>query len=481
MSAPVLMSAYQCGPGMGSVSQIGWEWFNRLAARRPVTLLTHERNRAAIEHAGGAPAGSGIRYINTEWLAGPLYRLGKRLFPRSEHATFMVSSLDFFLFDWLATRWACKRVRSGANWALAHVVTPVTLAAPSQLHRAGLPVVRGPLNCGLHSPAGFGANLRHESEWMIRMRNIPRLLDAALGSSRATDRFLVATQAAERALARNHRARALRMIENGIDPQHFPASPWPAPPSDENPLRILFVGRLIALKGVDMLLAAVGKARRDGRRVQLQVVGDGPERESLEVEARALELIEHVRFSGALDQYEVARAMAECHLLCLPSVRESGGAVLLEAMCCGRPVVALRHGGPAEIIDDTVGAALPIHSPAQVVSDLAATFADCIANPARWSQRAAQAAREARLRYDWEAKLDQAEALYTELGAGAAALAPAWPGASLHSRNKSGPAAGSNVSHAETGDINGRQAEQPRPRGLPGEPVPGALPHLHPQ
>ena len=49
---PLILSAYQCGPGMGSVSQIGWEWYSRLAGRLPLTLVTHSRNRAALEKAG---------------------------------------------------------------------------------------------------------------------------------------------------------------------------------------------------------------------------------------------------------------------------------------------------------------------------------------------------------------------------------------------------------------------------------------------
>ncbi|MGD9299603.1 MAG: glycosyltransferase family 4 protein, partial [Thiohalocapsa sp.] len=80
------MSAYQCGPGMGSVSQIGWEWYSRTAARVPVTLLTHVRNRKALEARGAPLAGSEIIYVDTEWFAGPLYRFAKKLFPNSEHA-----------------------------------------------------------------------------------------------------------------------------------------------------------------------------------------------------------------------------------------------------------------------------------------------------------------------------------------------------------------------------------------------------------
>ena len=98
----LLLVAYQCGPGMGSVSQIGWEWYSRLAAEQAVTLVTHVRNRAALEAAGAPLPGTEIIYIDTEWFAGPLYRLACRLFPRSEHSVFLVSSLDYFIFDYSA-------------------------------------------------------------------------------------------------------------------------------------------------------------------------------------------------------------------------------------------------------------------------------------------------------------------------------------------------------------------------------------------
>ena len=76
---------------MGSVSQIGWEWYSGIAERLPVTLLTHTRNREALEANGAPLPGSEIIYIDTEWFAGPLYRAARRLFPRSEHSEFLVS------------------------------------------------------------------------------------------------------------------------------------------------------------------------------------------------------------------------------------------------------------------------------------------------------------------------------------------------------------------------------------------------------
>src|SRR5215470_7117363 len=87
-SPRVLLAAYQCGPGMGSVSQIGWEWYSRLAARAPTTLVTHVRNRAALSTAT-LPSQAKIVYIDTEWFAGPLYRMTAKIFPNSEHSVFL--------------------------------------------------------------------------------------------------------------------------------------------------------------------------------------------------------------------------------------------------------------------------------------------------------------------------------------------------------------------------------------------------------
>jgi hypothetical protein len=75
---------------MGSVSQIGWEWYSRLSRRIPVTLVTHIRNRAALERAGAPLPGSEVRFIDTEWFAGPLYRIASKIFPNSQHSVLMV-------------------------------------------------------------------------------------------------------------------------------------------------------------------------------------------------------------------------------------------------------------------------------------------------------------------------------------------------------------------------------------------------------
>ncbi|MFZ4537047.1 glycosyltransferase family 4 protein [Propionivibrio sp.] len=411
----ILLVAYQCASGMGSVSQIGWEWYSRLCESHDVTLVTHPRNHEALAKAGAPLAGSEIIEIDTEWFAGPLYRLAKRIFPRSEHSVFLVSSLDYFVFDRAAHQLLRQRLRDGASWDVLHRVTPVTLAAPTWLGRLGLPTVIGPLNSGLTDPPGFSAVLRQESTWLVRVREFGRLFDGIIGSSRRATRILTATRATLSGVPKKYRGRCLSMVENGVNLDRFSATDWPDAPSRNNPLRVLFVGRLIPAKALSLLLEALALLVSQGCAVRLAVVGDGPLRQQWDEESRVLGLLDVVSFQGNLPAAAVALEMQRAHVFCLPSVRESGGAVLLEAMASARPAIAMNFGGPAELIDEKVGHLIDLTSPAAVVKELAATLQDVIDHPQDWMARGRAGRHRVEAGHSWPAKIHRAEKIYDEI------------------------------------------------------------------
>lgn len=408
----VILSAYQCGPGMGSVSQIGWEWYSRLARRIPVTLVTHVRNRDVLRQAG--VDFENVVWIDTEWFAGPLYRLAKRLFPRSEHGVFLISSLDFYVYDRAARRALARKWKSGERWDIVHCVTPVSPLAATTLHRLGPPLVIGPLNGGLTNPPNFPEIVKQEAGWLYPVRKLGRLVDWFNGASRRAAVILSATRATTAWYSAAVAGRVAPMLENGVDLDLFAPAPPPAAPSATEPLRIVFVGRLVPVKGVPMLLDAVARARAEFP-VECVIVGDGPMREEWESRARELDLQKEVSFLGNLPAARVSEEMKAAHLFCLPSVRESGGAVLLEAMACGRPVVAVAFGGPAEVTDDGVGRAIPPDGHSPVVDALIETFRDAANHPDRWAEKGREGRRRAEQRYGWEAKIDAAIELYRKL------------------------------------------------------------------
>ncbi len=408
----VLLSAYQCAPGLGSVSQIGWEWYSRLSRRTSVTLITHARNRPALEAAGAPLPGSDVLFIDTEWFAGPLYRTSKKLFPRSEHAVFLLSSLDFYLYDYQALRLIRKRALQ--QWDVIHAVTPVSPLAATRLCRIRLPSIVGPWNGGLSSPQAFAEIMRQDSAWVYRIRSAGRLADKAVRCTKNAAVILSAGRATDESLPSESRTRVKRMLENGVDLSIFRPGALIPPPSSQNPLRVLFVGRLIPVKGLSLLLEAVARVKA-ALNLRLTIAGDGPVRGDLEREIAARQLTDVVTLTGNLPLAQVSQHMRESHVFCLPSVRESGGAVLLEAMGCAIPVLAVNYGGPAEIVDDEVGRLLSADDPEALVADLVAALRDCVRHPERWRQRGAAGRRRTEARYGWDAKMDDAMKLYREL------------------------------------------------------------------
>lgn len=226
----ILLSAYQCGPGMGSVSQIGWEWYSRMARYASVTLVTHVRNRECLTAAGAPLPGTEVIYIDTEWFAGPLYRLASRFFPQSQHAVFLLSSADFYVYDWVALKQLKKR---GGDWDIVHAVTPVSPVAATRLHRLGIPLIVGPWNGGLASPSTFPEVMKQDSGWMYRVRDIGRLLDWLFGCTKNAAVILSATKSTDRSLPGNAPVR--RMLENGVDLERFVPGTWDKPPSLSSP------------------------------------------------------------------------------------------------------------------------------------------------------------------------------------------------------------------------------------------------------
>ena len=209
-------------------------------------------------------------------------------------------------------------------------------------------------------------------------------------------------------------AMAAEVLRNGVSPKrirlislfppgHVPDSepPLPRPRTD----RVLFVGRITALKGWRELLAAMPLAERDlGRRLTLVVAGDGPDREAFETEARRQG--SRVEFLGWVDQEQKASAMRSADVLAVPSVwPEPFGLVGIEAGCVGLPAVGFAVGGIRDwLIPGVSGELAPgVRSePAELAMALVRTLID----DAHWQQLRIGAWETSR-RFSIEAHLDR--------------------------------------------------------------------------
>ncbi|HEY6958272.1 MAG TPA: glycosyltransferase [Candidatus Limnocylindria bacterium] len=221
----------------------------------------------------------------------------------------------------------------------------------------------------------------------------------------------------------------LHVIPCGVDPNVFrPIRQVDAREKlgrDQCERLILFVGRIEQIKGIDVLLRALGllffrhpELRSD---VCLVVVGgaldpgdDAPETEKIQELRRLVHqhrMEANVSFVGSRDQDALAMYYAAADVCAVPSLTESFGLVALEAMACGTPVVGTRVGGLQKLIEDGESGLLV---PAGDYQALAEAIAQVLTDP-RLRMHLAHGARDRAEHYTWKKVGDRIEALYAEI------------------------------------------------------------------
>lgn len=395
-------------------------YFSLLARRgHPVRLLTHARVRDELQ-AALPDLADRIDYVADTRAHRVIWRAGS-LLPGRLHEQVAGTVLEW-LTEAAQARLIRGRVAAG-EVALVHQPIPVSPKAPSLLYGFGVPVLIGPMNGGMSYPPGYED---HESRFLRATTRIGRSIATGLnrlmpGKQRAA--LLLVANARTRAALPVRHDRVADLVENGVDLALWrrpPEAPLRSDPSA--PLRIALVGRLIRLKGFDFAIEAAALARAQGTDARIEVIGDGPEAPALTALAAARGV--PFRLLGFRPQAEVAGLLAACDSLMLPSLRECGGAVVLEAMALGLPVIAADWGGPADYLDAATGILVPPAPRADFAARLAEALLRLARDPAL-AARMGQAA-EARVRedFDWQIKIDRMERIYRQLLAAPPGAAP---------------------------------------------------------
>jgi glycosyltransferase involved in cell wall biosynthesis len=417
MSTPprprVLVIAEAANPEWVSVPLVGWSLARALRQVADVHVVTQERNRAALERAGWA-AGRDFTAIDSEAVAAPLWRLADRLRGGSGVGWTLVAAMSvpaYYWFERLLWRKFEEKLRAG-EFDLVHRVTPLSPATPSLLARRlralGVPFVVGPLNGGVPWPREFAELRRQEREWLSPVRDLHRLLPGYRAMREAAAAILVGSRITWQELGERWRAKAVYLPENGIEA--VPDAP-PAPRPAGQPLRVVFVGRLAPLKGVDMLLDGCADLVRAGQ-VTVELVGDGPERPALERRAVELGLGGGIVFRGWLSHAEVGERLRQAHVLGFPSIREFGGGVVIEAMAAGVVPVVVDYAGPAELVTPETGCLVPLGPRATIVAGLRDRIERLAGDEAGRAAMAIRAQERIRRWFTWRGKAEQVAAVY---------------------------------------------------------------------
>jgi glycosyltransferase involved in cell wall biosynthesis len=405
-----------CNPEWESVPLQGWLHFAALRELVDTHLVTRQRNRDALLRQGMVE-GRDFICIDTEALFDPAEALVRSIAgPHKGMGILTGLSIPSYLaFEHLAWQRLAPALRSGA-FDVVHRVMPMSPVIPSlfasRCRRLGIPFVLGPLNGGLAWPKQFPELRRNEGERFGRLRELHRLVPGYRATRRNAAALVVGGENAWTDMPKRWHDKLFYMLELGIDPARFPRPvPRSAASYRGRPLRAAFLGRFVPYKGADMAIEAAAPLLRDGR-MTLDIIGHGPEQPRLEAMVAELGVAGATTFAGKLQHIEIAERLARADVMTFPSVRELGGAAVLEAMAAGVVPIVVKYGGPGELVSPDCGFPLPLAERGVIVAALRQVLERVAAEPEQLAAMSACGVERAFGEFSWPAKARQMVEVY---------------------------------------------------------------------
>ncbi|MFP4222665.1 MAG: glycosyltransferase family 4 protein [Phycisphaeraceae bacterium] len=413
-SLRVLLMAEAANPQWVSVPLVGWSHCRAIAARTDAHLVTQVRNRPALLEAG-LREGEDFTAIDSERLARPMHRAAELLRGGANKGwttAMAVKSLSYWYFEKLVWKRFGDAIRAG-RYDVVHRVTPLSPTTPSlvapRCRAAGVPFVLGPLNGGLPWPRGHDYLRRREREWLSYVREAHRLLPGYRATRRAASALLAGSRHTLAQVPERYREKTVYVPENAIDPERFEPGDLDRPGG--LPLRMVFVGRLVPYKAADLLIESIAPAVRAGQ-VELEIIGDGPERPRLAALIERLGVSKGVRLVGWVAHEKLQERLREMDVLGFPSLREFGGGVVLEAMALGLAPLVVDYGGPGELVTSETGVAVPMGRREEILARLREAVSRLVSDPRAVREMGRRARERVMRHFTWSAKADQTLAVY---------------------------------------------------------------------
>jgi len=375
----ILLVIEQCNPEWPSVPLVGYNYYKEISKLAHVTLVTHERNKENLE---SIHPDEDIVYI-------PESKFVKRYYKIAENASKIGDKLIWPIYNTLEypvygefNNLVYKKFRAPVlrgDYDIVHAITPMMPRYPVKLIKAchSVPFIIGPVNGGVPFPKAFQSIANQEFSYFNFLRLVGRYIipgyretykkaDCILAGSTFTfdlirDLFSIENNKIKLFYENGVKSSFVRSDKEFID---FTTR-------DKDTINLLFVGRLVPYKGAKFLIEAISKLRKSVlEKIVLTIVGDGSERHQLELQVKSFNLDDKVIFAGWVKQKDTLQYYADSDVFCFPSVREFGGAVVLEAMSSGLPCIVVNNGGIGEYVTDGTGFRIDPVSEEYIVENL---------------------------------------------------------------------------------------------------------------
>ena len=371
-------------------------------------LVVHARTQAELKAL--FPAIGRSNALSDTWLHRLLNNCGRFIPARVNEFTFGLLSHQY---NQAVQRRIVGRPVSEHQIDVVQEPTPVSATVPSLMFGLGAPVVIGPLNAAVKFPLAFRWRQNPTIDLFIASgHQFVDFFNGLLPGKIKAETVLVANDRTKQARTALVRGKIIELVENGVD-----FSVWRSDSSlskaATRKVHFIFLGRPIDLKAVDLLHEAFAAVVAQTDAV-LEIIGDGDIRGELEAQTARLGIDSSVVFSGWLSQEKCALKLQQADALVLPSLREGGGAVVLEAMAVGLPVITTNWGGPADYLNSSCGILVEPASQEGFVKGLTDAMLKLAQSPELLHSMGCAGRERVREHFDWERKVDRILEIYQQ-------------------------------------------------------------------
>ena len=360
----ILVSALACNARLGSESYAGWAAVQCLAQDHELWVLTSPRNRDDLDRARAeGRIGNNVRFIYTgrfkEWHPN---RLRAHLQGWREYVDFSKSILS-----------VGADLHREIRFDLAHHLTLASWRVPCPLWKLGIPLVFGPVGGNEVFPLRFLPMLSPSAAVFELARKFANL------RSRLSPGVRLCIRRAAHVFAANAETEALmvrlRGTHNGVSRLlHYfhstgakEAARIVPEKSSAGPLHLFAGGSLDGRKGVALALHALARVKTQGVQFHYRYGGGGPEFNRLQLLVARLGLQNDVALGDPLRGEQYQAELNATHIYLLPSLRDSAGITLAEAMLAGCVPIIADCGGPGQIVTDECGYKIPVSTPGAMI------------------------------------------------------------------------------------------------------------------
>jgi len=407
-----LISAYACNPiptedAYPGEAILGWNLTKQLSRFYDLTVLTRTYNRKDLENEVKTGGIANTRFV---YLTLP---------PSWERIKRSFLGFSFYYLLWqVKAYFIARRLQKGQDFDVFHHITFNNDWMPSFIGAfIKIPFIWGPMGGGQKIPRCLKTELRRKTRLNERLRLwgqwFFRHSYFRLRGMKKAKAVLVCNKDTRRIIpARPERVHFFPV--NGIALSEIPQIPLVEKKPD-GLFRVIYAGRLDPIKGLGLGIKAFDFFLKSCPEASFELIGIGPELKLLGQLIAHKKLQDKVFITPWLDRRNLMKKISESDALLFPSFRDGGGAVIVEAMALGKPVIGLDIGGPGYHIQPEWGIKILPRSYDKVIADMAQALETLCRDQGLRERLGKAAQKRAGEFYAWDKLGDQLHDIYEEV------------------------------------------------------------------